>query len=203
MDMRSCVYALRPAVFLLFESFSDGTQKAQHCEVLLTPGGFFCQNQRIQTQEFEFPKREFRHDALTIHGRETTDSGNIAEAIQFSKISLQIGILQITETISRHFQRQFVRGQAMRWMQVSDDGFDAPDVLFTERAANIQIKGCHGNSVMNGTDTADHNEVKAAAFQADEQCLVILRHEQSWLPEQLIKNQSLAGAPPTVAREST
>src|SRR4030095_4109893 len=117
-----------------------GEEAAHGVQIALPSNGFFRRYQRIKAQETEFTVGKIRRDALFEHCLEISDSGDLAQTIQFAQVRLQIQIFQIAKTAARHFQWQFVRRQTMDWVKVCDGGLNPPDVFLAKRAADVQIK---------------------------------------------------------------
>src|SRR5438445_4729231 len=109
----------------------------------------------------------------------------------------------MAKSASCHFQRQSVRGQTVKRMQVLDCGFEQLNVFLVKAAADIEIKCGQRHAMVNDADTANDDKFEAGIFEPREQGLIILRHGRSRLFERLIKSQSPADVPPTVARGST
>src|SRR5258707_1153151 len=101
------------------------------------------------------------------------------------------------------FKRKLFCCQAMEGMQIAHRGFDAPEILLSKAAANIEIESGEGCAVEDHADATNHNELEVILLQPGQKRLVILRHVTGLLPGSLIENRLVAGVPPTVALAST
>ncbi len=121
-------------------------------------------DERVQVQDQTRADRQFDRDAPADYGGKIANAFDLAETIEQPPVRPKIDVLESPRIIRSDAKRQTLRRLAMHWMQIRHRRFQADQIFFSQRQANIDVAR-HQRDSMKDSRQADDDVLDVRAVE--------------------------------------